>query len=120
MRCKGTLRKPVPLQSILTKRSGKIGVKSEYGVGSTFTFYIRAGRTSVPETPDLKPQVLDFGRLKEELPSACGSDIGIGIDEPPSNILLHLSLQDTAESGADGGVSSPEVSLLSDLSFHGL
>lgn len=117
----GYVLKPVCFELILTKYSGKIGVKSEYGVGSTFTFYIRTGRTSAPETPELKMQVLDFGRLKEELPNACGSGTGIlGIDEPPSNLLLHLSLQDAVESDADGHVSIPDVSLLPDQAFRRL
>ncbi len=98
---------------MLTKYSGKIGVKSEYGVGSTFTFYIRTCRTSAPETPELKMQVPNLGRVKEELANACGSGTGMfEINEPPSNMLLNMSVQDPADSDADGNVTSPNVSLL--------
>jgi hypothetical protein len=107
----GYVLKPVPFQLILTKYSGKIGVKSEYGVGSTFTFYIRTCRTSAPESPELKMQVPDFGRLKEELPNACGSGTAIfDINESPSNVISQLSLPDTVDFNADSNVSSPDVS----------
>jgi hypothetical protein len=102
----------IPPTTHINQYSGKIGVKSEYGVGSTFVFYIKARRTSAPpKTPELKMQVLDFARVKEELPDACGSGIGgSDINEPPSKGLSHLSLADTVELGADGNVSTPPVS----------
>lgn len=56
-------------------------------------------------------QVPDFGRVKEELPNACGSGPGISdINEPPSNALSYLSLPETIGFDADGNVSNPHVS----------
>lgn len=71
-------------------------MKSEYGVGSTFTFYIKTCRTPVPEIPEQKSQIPDFDRVREELPNVFGAGIDLFEDtEAPSQLLSGLESQES-------------------------
>ena len=95
-------------------------MKSEYGVGSTFTFYIRTCRISTPQSPELKMQISDFNRVKEELQNACGSSTGLcEIDDPLSTVLLRLTLPEPGQLDVNNYGSSPDIRPLS-LSYASL
>lgn len=91
-------------------------MKSEYGVGSTFTFYIKTCRTAPPHNSDMKIQIPDFDRVKDELPNACGSGTGLfDINEPPatmSNMVLSgTNKLEPMENGFENNVSHTFSSL---------